>query len=464
MAVDRNDGPPVVPPPSQLHSLKNIMKTILAGLLSLVALVWGIDLLATPAPSGAALWWSIRQEGLYLTGLSSIVMMSLAMILATRPVWLERPLGGMDRVYRIHKWSGILGISLGAAHWLVEMSDDILKALIGRAGRLPKEKYVGFLEVLRDLAEEMGEWAVYALLAMLVLTLWKRFPYVIWRYVHRVMPILYLMLAFHATLLSPSDYWMQPVGLLLAVFLAGGTIASALSLMGGIGKRRLAKGSIVSVKRTAGDVTEVTCRLDEGWRGHRPGQFAFIAFDHIEGPHPFTIACADKGDRIISFQIKALGDYTSGLADKLLPGQEVRVEGPYGRFDLSRRSNRAQQIWIAGGIGVTPFLAWLESLQANPEAAPDADLYYCTRDRENDAFVARLEELCSSLPAIRLHVHGARQGEILSAEALKSSSPINKSTEIWFCGPQGLAAKLKEGLLGSWNGRVRFHQEAFEMR
>lgn len=440
------------------------MKTILASLLSLVTFVWGLDLLAFSIPSHASLWWMIRQEGLYLTGLSSIVLMSLAMILATRPVWLERPLGGMDRVYRLHKWSGILGISLGAAHWLVEMSDDILKALIGRAGRIPKEEYVGFLEVLRDLAEDMGEWAIYALLAMLVLTLWKRFPYLVWRYVHRAMPMLYLMLAFHATLLSPSDYWVQPVGVLLAVFLAGGTVASILSLTGSIGKRRLVKGSIISVKRTASDVTEVTCRLDDGWHGHRPGQFAFITFDNIEGPHPFTIACADKGDRTVSFQIKALGDYTRGLADRLVPGQQVRVEGPYGRFDLSRRSKRAQQIWIAGGIGVTPFLAWLESLQTNPEGAPEAALHYCTRDRENDAFVARLEELCAGLPTIRLYVHGARQGEVLSADKLMPSSLSDNLTEIWYCGPQGLAAKLKDGFLSSWKGRVRFHQEAFEMR
>lgn len=440
------------------------MKTILAGLLSLVVLVWGLDIVANPASTDTSMWWAIRQEGLYLTGLSSIVLMSLAMVLATRPTWLERPLGGMDRIYRMHKWSGILGISLGAAHWLVEMSDDILKALIGGAGRLPKEEYVGLLEVLRDLAEEMGEWAIYALLAMLALTLWKRFPYLIWRYMHRAMPVLYLMLAFHAALLSPLDYWTQPVGLLLATFLAAGTIAGLMSLTGRIGKSRLAKGSVLSVKRTASDVTEVTCRLDEGWPGHRPGQFAFIAFDNVEGPHPFTIACADKGNRTISFQIKALGDYTRKLADKLTSGQEVRVEGPYGRFDLSRRSKRAQQIWIAGGIGVTPFLAWIESLQANPESAPAAELHYCTRDREIDAFVPRLEELCANLPTIRLHVHGARQGQTLSADTLASSRLSGKSTEIWFCGPQGLAMKLKEGVRTSWEGRVRFHQEAFEMR
>lgn len=440
------------------------MKTILTSLLALVSLAWGLDVLSASGPSGGASLWTIRQEGLYLTGLLSIAMMSLAMVLATRPVWLERPLGGMDRAYRIHKWAGILGIGLGAAHWLVEMSDDVLKALIGRAGRLPKEKYIGLLEVLRDAAEEMGEWAIYAALAMLALTLWKRFPYMVWRHMHRAMPVLYLMLAFHAALLAPQDYWTQPVGLLLAAMLAMGTAASLKSLTGSIGKDRQATGSIVSVARPANDITEVTCQLDAGWQGHRPGQFAFVTFDRIEGPHPFTIACADRGDRTVTFQIKALGDYTRSLADRLQCGQQITVEGPYGRFDLARRSKRARQIWIAGGIGVTPFLAWLESLQSDPANAPAVDLHYCTRDRDTDAFVGRLQTLCAKLPAVRLHVHGSKQGETLSAESIAGTSTGRERAEVWFCGPRGLADKLRNGLQSMWRGRLRFHQEAFEMR
>ena len=45
------------------------------------------------------------------------------MTLATRPVWLERPLGGMDRVYRLHKWSGILAV--GFAVSLNEMGQGL---------------------------------------------------------------------------------------------------------------------------------------------------------------------------------------------------------------------------------------------------------------------------------------------------------------------------------------------------
>jgi predicted ferric reductase len=440
------------------------MKTILTSVLTIVTLAWGWDIFSATAASGGSVPWTIRQEGMYLTGLWSIALMSLAMMLSTRPAWLERPLGGLDRIYRLHKWSGILAISVAATHWLVEMSDDVLKALVGREGRVPKEKYSGLLETLRKLAEDMGEWAIYAVLAMLVLTLWKRFPYRTWRHVHRVMPAFYLMLAFHALMLAPSDYWQQPIGVVLALLLMGGSIASVMSLAGRIGRHRLVAGTIESVTANTADVTEVTCRLDVGWKGHRAGQFAFITFDAAEGAHPFTIASADRGDRSITFQIKALGDYTRGLARRLQPGQAVRVEGPYGHFDLSRRNPRARQIWIAGGIGVTPFLAWLESLQDQADKAPAADLHYCTRDRDNDSFVPRLEALCAALPAVNLHVHGARRGEVLTADALKATPGGAKHAEVWFCGPQGLADSLKDGLKNIWGARLRFHQEAFEMR
>ena len=435
------------------------MKTLLGSLLALVTLAWGWDVFNAAAPVAAHPLWIARQEGLYLSGLLSIAMMSLAMFLATRPAWLEFPLGGMDRVYRTHKWAGILAVAFAAVHWLIEMADDIVKSLIGRAGRLPKEKFAGFLEILRDLAEDMGEWAIYAVLAMLVITLWKKFPYRAWRILHRAMPVLYLMLAFHAALLAPRDYWAQPVGALMALLLAAGIHGALRSLLGGIGRAREATGNIVAIEHPADDITTVRCHLVKGWRGHQPGQFAFVTFEDKEGAHPFTIASADRGDNTISFQIKALGDYTNGIASRLQTGQAVRVEGPYGRFDIARCNPKARQIWIAGGIGVTPFLAWLESLQADPEKAPAADLHYCTRDRATDAFVPRLEALCAALPGIRLHVHGARQGAALKAAALDGA----KNAEIWFCGPSGLAESLRNGL-GAMGWHPRFHQEAFEMR
>jgi predicted ferric reductase len=88
------------------------MKILLGSLLAIVSLAWGMDVLATGGSSGGTLPWVIRQEALYLSGLLSIALMSLAMFLSTRPAWLETPLGGMDRVYRTHKWAGILACEL----------------------------------------------------------------------------------------------------------------------------------------------------------------------------------------------------------------------------------------------------------------------------------------------------------------------------------------------------------------
>ena len=441
-----------------------MVNIVLAGLLLFVTVVWGWDFATTPAQAGTSVPWIVRQQALYLSGLYSVALMSLTMMLSTRPAWLERPLGGMDRVYRLHKWSGILAVGFAAIHWLIEMSDDVLKAWVGRAGRVSEDRYLGFLEPLRDLGEDMGEWAIYAVLAMLAITLWKRFPYGIWRLLHRVMPVLYLMLAFHAAILAPLAYWTQPVGALLAVLLAGGTVASIFSLAGRIGRRHTVAGSIVAAQSIAPDIVEVKCRLSEGWRGHRPGQFAFVTFDRLEGAHPFTIAAADRGDRTVTFEIKGLGNYTRRLASRLHVGQPVKIEGPYGRFDLSRRDPRAHQVWIAGGIGITPFIAWLESLQGQPENSPHADLHYCTRGRDNDPFVARLQKMCVALPDIRLQVHDAGRGEVLTSESIASVVKAAKRAEVWFCGPRGLAKSLEEGFRGTFRGRLRFRQEAFELR
>ena len=440
------------------------MKRLLIPFLFAISLAWLGALLLEPAPAGASFAWVVRQQALYLSGLASFGLMSLIMVLATRPTWLEAPLGGMDRIYRVHKWAGILAILFAAAHWLIEMSDDVIKALFGREGRLSGNQNGGFFAMMEDVGEDLGEWAIYALLAMLLITLWRRFPYHLWRFLHHVMPMLYLMLTIHVAFLSPTAWWSQPVGWMLAAFMLAGTAASVLSLTGRIGRRRRVAGTITSVHEAGDGICTVDCVLAPQWRGHRAGQFAFVSFDAIEGAHPFTIASADRGDHHVRFEIKALGDYTRGLGRRLRAGQSVHVEGPYGRFDFRRASRKAAQIWIAGGIGVTPFIAWLESLQTAAGNAPEVDLYYSTRCRDDDPFVSRLESLCAGLASIRLHIVSTDRDPALNAEWLQQHHGSARHTELWFCGPRAFGEALRTGLTRLGMRGVRFHQEAFEMR
>lgn len=440
-----------------------MIRTTLGLLVALIGLVWSWDALQAAASPAHPLWLA-RQEAMYLSGLISIGLMSLAMYLATRPLWLETPFGGMDRVYRAHKWAGILGGSFAIMHWLVEMSGDLLKSTIGRAGRVPKENAAGLLGNMRSLAEDFGEWGFYILLALLAITLWKRFPYRPWRFLHRAMPVIYLVLAFHSILLAPRDYWAQPVGWLLAGLLAAGIYGALRSLLGTIGQGRRIRGTILAVTQPAVDIIAVSCRLPENWPGHDAGQFALVTFTADEGAHPFTIASADRGDRTIEFRIKALGDHTRQLPRLLQPGQPVEIEGPYGRFDMAQINRQARQLWVAGGIGVTPFLAWLDALQNKAAAPPTADFHYCTRNSAADPFVAELTSLCATLPTISLHVHDARQGDTLDAATLLKNPAPGHTSEVWFCGPAGLAQVLRQGLKKMGQTRLHFHQEAFEMR
>lgn len=440
------------------------MKRSLFVCIGLITLAWFSGLFSDPRLAAASAPWVLRQEALYLSGLLSFGLMSVAMVLATKPAWLETPFGGLDRIYRLHKWAGIAAVGFGALHWLVELSDDVLKAWVGRSGRVPKLHDGGVLEMMRHFGKDLGEWAIYAVLLMLVISLWKRFPYQIWRYLHRVMPLLYLMLAIHAVFLAPVQYWTQPVGALLALLTLAGTIASVVSLTGSIGRSRRHTGVIEEVRPVAAGITEVVCRLPQRLKNYHPGQFAFVTFGSFEGAHPFTIAGVDDDGCKLVFQIKALGDYTGALASHLQCGQPVTLQGPYGRFTLRRASARKRQIWIAGGIGVTPFLAWLEALQATPQATPEADLYYSVRDSARDPFVARLKALCASLPGIRLHVQDTDRDGALNLNALQRGAAPLRKAEIWFCGPQAFADTLRAALRRSGARGVRFHQEMFEMR
>jgi len=412
----------------------------------------------------ASLPWEIYDNSLYLSGLLSIGLMSVAMMLATRPVWLEAPFNGLDQIYRLHKWTGILAVVFAVLHWLIEMGDDLVKSMFGRAGRLPEQDFSGFIDTMRDGAEAIGEWAIYLVFAMLVLTLWKRFPYKLWRYLHRAMPVLYLLLVFHAVWLAPLAWWQQPVGLLMALLLTGGSLASILSLRGKVGQSRQVQGTIKTISTSAMGITEVECQLENKWKGHRAGQFAFVTFDHSEGAHPFTIASSDQGNGQVTFQIKALGDYTKRLDHQLKVGQTITVEGPYGKFNFKQRKPDAAQIWIAGGIGVTPFLAWLEELRNQPEHSPVVQMHYSTNDHTTDPFVKRLQKACSGLTGIQLHIHDSDQGEKLTADQLLTQHAKKGAMEVWFCGPTGWAKILEKELRERVQGSLLFRQEAFELR
>jgi predicted ferric reductase len=147
------------------------------------------------------------------------------------------------------------------------------------------------------------------------------------------------------------DYWTQPVGWLLALSMLGGSMAAIIVLTGRVEAGRRTQGFIESLNYfPALRVLESSIRLNEGWAGHRAGQFAFVRSSKSERAHPYTIASAWNGnDPRITFITKALGDHTSTLHERLKVGMAVTVEGPYGCFDFD--DEKPRQIWFCGPPG-----------------------------------------------------------------------------------------------------------------
>ena len=442
------------------------MKRIKLGLiliLSGLSLLWW---LADPMNLGDGGYFAIRTLAVHYSGVLAMGVMSVAMLLALLPLWLEPLLGGLDKGYRLHKWLGIAGLALATVHWLWAQGTKwaVGWGWLTRPQRGPRPEQTveifRFFQEQRGLAETIGEWAFYGFVVLAAIALIKRFPYRRFFQTHRLMAAIYLALVVHSVVLLPFGYWSSAVGLVLAALMAGGTYAAILSLAGRIGRAHRASGEVARIVRhPSNQVLEVELLLRTAWPGHDAGQFAFVSFDPTEGPHPFTIASAWAGDGRMTFMIKPLGDYTCTLPDRLKLGDAVEVEGPYGRFDFADANER--QIWVAGGIGITPFIARLEALAGQPAHAP-VDLFYSTR-QPDEGFIASLRQLADKA-RVRLHVLVADRDGRLDADGICRTVPEWPKAGLWFCGPAGFGNALRQALGIRGFGADRFHQELFDMR
>lgn len=437
----------------------------------MLTMLW---LIAEPQVFQPANFFSLRSSLIQYSGLIAMGAMSVAMILALRPRWPERWFGGLDKMYRLHKWFGIAALVVAVTHWLWSEGPKwaVGWGFIERPARVARSLLENpieqFLATFRGPAEGLGEWAFYAAVLLIALALIKYLPYRLFYKSHRLLAVVYLVLVFHSVVLTKFSYWMSPVGVMMAVLLVAGTYAALIVLLRRVGAGRQVRGKIVSLQYYPGvKALETEIEVQQGWRGHKPGQFAFATSDNSEGAHPYTIASVwNDNDRRITFITKELGDHTSRLRERLKIGQEVKIEGPYGSFDFD--NGQPRQIWIGGGIGITPFIAGMKHLAWDRHANldqphPVIDLFHTTADYDEKA----IDKLKADAKAanIRLHVLVDARDGFLTGERIRAAVPEWRKASIWFCGPAGFGKALRNDFdtQGLPVGE-RFHQELFAMR
>ena len=409
--------------------------------------------------------FAMRHEWVLLTGLVAFAAMAGAVMLSIRPVSVEPPMGGLDKMYRLHKWLGVTAFVVAVLHWLW-IRVPKWAAGWGWIVRPPKgerpqlEGMEAFFRQQRGLAETMGEWGFYALIVLVLIALVQRVPYGYFRNTHRLMAVISLVFCWHAIVLTEYSDWSKPVGWLTATLVAGCLVGAVVGLTGRIGRRRQVPARITQLEPFRQNrVLKVVLKLEKPWPGHQTGQFAFVTFDPREGAHPFTISSAWKGDGSIYFLIKGVGDYTIRLAETLQVGGMATVEGPYGEFQFAGAEKR--QIWIGAGIGITPFIARMQALAVEPDGR-QVDLFYVTQ-LPDPIFVERVQKHAEAA-GVTLHLHVKGQDPRLTADVIREMLPDWCDASIWFCGPAGMGDELQAAMQKAGLDPAAFHREFFQMR
>src|SRR5690606_34829245 len=194
----------------------------------------------------------------------------------------------------------------------------------------------------------------------------------------------------------------------------------------------------------------------------KAGQFGFLRMkeDGLREPHPFTIASgAAAGDRV-HFVIRALGDYTRELVARTTPGMHAEIYGPYGRF---KRRPAKREVWIAGGVGISPFISWLADSEA--DGFDNATLFYFFTPGREFPSAEVIRELAVERGAAFVAVPGGPASQEFTerfAEIAKSAGGTDVAVS--FCGPSGLLDEVRARMRAAGIPEANLLYERFEFR
>jgi ferredoxin-NADP reductase len=115
------------------------------------------------------------------------------------------------------------------------------------------------------------------------------------------------------------------------------------------------------------------------------------------------------------------------MHERLDVGSRLEIAHPVNLFGLAKIARK--HILIAGGIGITPFLAQLEDLHDGPVPY---ELHYSVRSPEHAAFLTRLRQREGD----RLRIYYDSEDQSIAFDTLLSDQPLG--THVYVCGPAGM--------------------------
>lgn len=382
---------------------------------------------AWPAFSGAQGEDGNVAFGLFI-GATSITLMAWSFLLAVRLPSLEPLFGGLDRMYRAHRWAGVLAVVAMFLHTSVE--PEIEGGIRGASRSLANDA--------EGLAGT-GETMLYILVGI---SLIRWFPYRYWRWTHKLLGIPYAFACLHFfTAEKPyanGSAWGWWFGAVMIV----GLVAYLVRV---VGRDMFSPGVRYRVSSAVVTGSSLDLRLSPLGRElqYRAGQFVFIKVQlpGLREPHAFTVAAAPSSGEL-RFFIRDLGDWTTRMHRADLEGADVFVEGPYGHF-APTPAKPGRVVWVAGGVGITPFLSASAALPSMLDGERPT-LFYCVRDAD-DAMALSVLQGAAAEGRIDLELQASAEGRRFNANTLREHFGDRGLTgaHVAVCGPASLVASVE---------------------
>ena len=173
---------------------------------------------------------------------------------------------------------------------------------------------------------------------------------------------------------------------------------------------------------------------------------------------PFTIASAPK-EEVLRVTVKALGDYTARLQELIEPGMPAVIGGPHGRFNHWKGTD--QQIWIAGGVGVAPFLSWLRALDG--QLPHPVDFYYSADG--TPPFADEIRTIADRHPSLHAHlIDTSVDGRLTTERVLSAATATGANCPSSCAARKACCAAFQTQLRLAGVPQRQIHREYFDWR
>ena len=366
-----------------------------------------------------------------ICALFGVVLFSISFILASRTYLVEEACGGLDKAYRLHHKTGAWSVGLMAVHGLaVAIGYGLAGAPI-------------FSLLTSNIVFIAGELGLLTMAGVAVTIIYLKVPYKYFTLIQKFFAIPFAFGIYHLLFITSDISRYNPLRIFILIIVTLGAVAW---IYREIFYRYLAPQAVYIVKdvmNKGAGVVEISLTPKKERLDFKPGQFAYFSFRSKNVPaeaHPFSFTSAPD-EKELRFAAKRLGDFTNELG-KVVPGDEVAVFGPYGKF-FSELDRDSENIFIAGGIGITPFMSALHGKVVNYKT-----VLFCSTRSEGDCVCAsELKMLAASPNAFKLHLHESDRRGHLTADIVEKRADGLKNKKIFICGPAPMMDTLKKQFL-----------------